>query len=141
MCNRRKCCAYASQDSPCSLSAQERCCPFIEQLFANPALVGRKMLDDIISYKRLDGAVEALNTIAGTIFKDGRQVVELVPRLADLAIPLQIIWGEGDRIIPAAHANGLPASVRVHFVPRAGHMVHMEKAQEVNELIEAFFRT
>jgi pyruvate dehydrogenase E2 component (dihydrolipoyllysine-residue acetyltransferase) len=58
--------------------------PFIEQLFANPALVGRKILDDIITYKRLDGAVEALNTIAGTIFKDGRQVVELVPRLADL---------------------------------------------------------
>jgi pyruvate dehydrogenase E2 component (dihydrolipoamide acetyltransferase) len=115
--------------------------PFIEQLFANPALVGRKMLDDIISYKRLDGAVEALNTIAGTIFKDGRQVVELVPRLADLAIPLQIIWGEGDRIIPAAQANGLPASVLVHLVPGAGHMVHMEKAQEVNELIEAFFRT
>jgi len=112
--------------------------PIIEQLFANPALVGRKMLDDIISYKRLDGTVEALNTIAGTIFKDGRQAVELVPRLADLAIPLQIIWGESDRIIPAAHANGLPAPVRVHFVPGAGHMVHMEKAEEVNELIETF---
>jgi pyruvate dehydrogenase E2 component (dihydrolipoamide acetyltransferase) len=115
--------------------------PFIEQLFANPALVGRKMLDDIISYKRLDGALEALNTIAGTIFKDGRQAVELVPRLSDLAMPLQIIWGEGDRIIPAAHANGLPASLVVHLVPGAGHMVHMEKAQEVNELIEAFCRT
>ena len=112
--------------------------PIIEQLFANPALVGRKMLDDIISYKRLDGTVEALNTIAGTIFKDGGQAVELVPRLADLAIPLQIIWGETDRIIPAAHANGLPASVRVHLVPGAGHMVHMEKAEKVNELIETF---
>ena len=112
--------------------------PIIEQLFANPALVGRKMLDDIISYKRLDGTVEALNTIAGTIFKDGRQAVELVPRLADLAVPLQIIWGESDRIMPAAHANGLPTSVRVHFVPGAGHMVHMEKAEEVNELIETF---
>jgi len=115
--------------------------PFIERLFANPALVGRKMLDDIISYKRLDGAVEALNTLAGTIFKDGRQRVELVPRLAALAVRLQIIWGEEDRIIPAAHANGLPASVLVHLVPGAGHMVQMEKAQEVNELIEGFFRT
>jgi pyruvate dehydrogenase E2 component (dihydrolipoamide acetyltransferase) len=112
--------------------------PFVEQLFANPALVGRKMLDDIISYKRLDGAVEALRTIAGTVFKDGRQAVDLVPRLAELTLPLQIIWGEGDRIIPAAHSNALPASVRVHLVPGAGHMVQMEKAQEVNQLIEAF---
>jgi pyruvate dehydrogenase E2 component (dihydrolipoamide acetyltransferase) len=122
-------------------SQPRRLRPFVEQLFANPALVGRKMLDDIISYKRLDGAVEALNTIAGTVFKDGRQAVNLVPRLADLAVPLQIIWGENDRIIPAAHVNGLPASVRVHLVPGAGHMVHMEKAQEVNELIEAFLGT
>jgi pyruvate dehydrogenase E2 component (dihydrolipoamide acetyltransferase) len=98
------------------------------------------MLDDIISYKRLDGAAEALNTIAGTIFKDGRQAMELLPRLADLTIPLQIIWGESDRIIPAAHANGLPTSVRVHVVPGAGHMVQMEKAEEVNEVIETFLQ-
>ncbi|MBV8356555.1 MAG: acetoin dehydrogenase dihydrolipoyllysine-residue acetyltransferase subunit [Deltaproteobacteria bacterium] len=115
--------------------------PFVERLFANPALVSRKMLDDIISYKRLDGAVEALSTIAGKVFKDGRQAVDLVPRIADLAVPLQIIWGESDRIIPAAHMNGLPASVRVHLIPGAGHMVHMEKAQEVNELIEDFLST
>jgi len=112
--------------------------PFVEQLFANPALVARKMLDDIISYKRLDGAVEALNTIAAAVFKDGRQAVDLAPRLAELGVPLQIIWGEGDQIIPAAHVNGVPAAVRVHLVPGAGHMVHMEKAQEVNELIEVF---
>ena len=112
--------------------------PFVEQLFANPALVSRKMLDDIISYKRLDGAAEALSTIAGTVFKDGRQAVDLVPRIADLGVPLQIIWGESDHILPAAHVNNLPVSVRVHLVPGAGHMVHMEKAQEVNELIEAF---
>ena len=112
--------------------------PFIEQLFANPALVGRKMLDDIISYKRLDGALEALNTIAATIFKDGHQAVELVPRLAALTAPIQIIWGEADRIIPAAQANGLPTTVPVHLIPGAGHMVHMEKAEEVNELIETF---
>lgn len=112
--------------------------PFVELLFANPALVGRKMLDDIISYKRLDGAVEALNTIAGTVFAGGRQAVDLAPRLAELTVPLQVIWGEGDRIIPAAHVDGVPASVCVHLIAGAGHMVHMEKAQEVNELIEVF---
>ncbi len=96
------------------------------------------MLDDIISYKRLDGAVEALNTIADTVFADGRQAVDLAPRLAELTVPLQVIWGESDRIIPAAHVNGVPASVRVHLIAGAGHMVHMEKAQEVNELIEVF---
>jgi pyruvate dehydrogenase E2 component (dihydrolipoamide acetyltransferase) len=115
--------------------------PFVEQLFANPALVGRKMLDDIIVYKRLDGATEALNTIVGTLFKGGRQNVGMVPHLGELAVPVQIIWGEADRIIPAAHVSGLPAAVPVHIVPGAGHMVHMEKAEQVNQLIEDFFRS
>lgn len=122
-------------------SQPRRLRPFVEQLFANPALVSRKMLDDIISYKRLDGAVEALDTIAKTVFKNGHQAVELVPRLADLTVPIQIIWGETDRIIPVAQASVLRASVAVHLIPGAGHMVQMEKADQVNGLIEAFFRT
>jgi len=112
--------------------------PVVEQLFADPSLVGRKMLDDIINFKRLDGAVEALSTIAGTVFPDGRQSVNLAPRLTDLKVPLQVIWGEQDLIIPANHLKALPPSVAVHLVPGAGHMVHMEKAEKVNALIETF---
>jgi pyruvate dehydrogenase E2 component (dihydrolipoamide acetyltransferase) len=112
--------------------------PIVEQLFADPSLVGRKMLDDIISFKRIDGAVEALSTIAAAVFPDGRQSVNLAPRLADLKIPIQVIWGERDQIIPASHLKALPPSVATHLVAGAGHMVHMEKADEVNPLIESF---
>ena len=52
-------------------------------------------------------------------------------------MPVQVIWGEQDRIIPASHADGLPAAIKVTRFADAGHLAHMEKASEVNELIKA----
>jgi pyruvate dehydrogenase E2 component (dihydrolipoamide acetyltransferase) len=46
-----------------------------------------------------------------------------------------VIWGRADRIIPAGHAEGLPAGVAVHLLEGAGHLPHMEKSGEVNRLI------
>lgn len=51
---------------------------------------------------------------------------------------VQIIWARQDRILPAAHADGLPAKIAVHTIDGAGHMAHMEAAGEVNHLIGAF---
>jgi len=66
-----------------------------------------------------------------------RQSVNLAPRLVELTMPVQVIWGEKDQIIPAAHAKARPAAA-VHLIPEAAHMVHMERADEVNALIEKF---
>ena len=49
--------------------------------------------------------------------------------------PLQIIVGAQDRILPAAHAEGLPGNVKVHVIDNAGHMPHMEASSDVNRLI------
>jgi pyruvate dehydrogenase E2 component (dihydrolipoamide acetyltransferase) len=55
-------------------------------------------------------------------------------------VPTQVIWGTADAIVPAAHADGLPASIPVHRFDGKGHMVHMEAAAEVNRLIEDFIQ-
>jgi pyruvate dehydrogenase E2 component (dihydrolipoamide acetyltransferase) len=57
-------------------------------------------------------------------------------RLAELgSIPVQVIWGANDEILPVHHAEALPPDVRTHVLPDAGHMPQMEKAAEVNRLI------
>jgi pyruvate dehydrogenase E2 component (dihydrolipoamide acetyltransferase) len=53
-------------------------------------------------------------------------------------MPLQIIWGREDRIIPVAHAETLAAKVPIHLMANAGHLPHMEKTAEVNRLIARF---
>lgn len=109
----------------------------LAMLFADPELVSRDMVEDVLKYKRLDGVTAALETIARAAFPDGRQAVVLAERLDELAVPTQVIWGRKDGIVPPAHAEALPPGMPVHMIETAGHMAHMEAAGEVNRLIAA----
>jgi pyruvate dehydrogenase E2 component (dihydrolipoamide acetyltransferase) len=110
--------------------------PVLQYLFADPDLVSRSMVEDLLKYKRLDGVQAALRGLAAALFKDGRQAESLVDDLAKLAVPIQVIWGAKDAIIPAKHAKALP-NVRVEIIDAAGHMAQMEAAGRVNELVKA----
>ena len=105
-------------------------------LVADPALVTRDMVEDVLKYKRLDGVDAALNKIADALFPGGRQADTLRDSLGKVKVPVQVIVGAKDRVIPAAHAEGLPGNVKVHVIDNAGHMPHMEASSEVNRLID-----
>jgi pyruvate dehydrogenase E2 component (dihydrolipoamide acetyltransferase) len=105
-------------------------------LVHDPALVSRTMIEDVLRYKRLDGVPEALAAFAEKWFPCGRQRVVLGDAVAVLKLPVQIIWGREDRIIPVAHAEALASRVPVHILEQTGHLPHMEKAGEVNRLIK-----
>ena len=94
------------------------------------------MVEDVLKFKRLDGVDAALNRIATACFAGGQQSLQLTPRLGELKLPVQVIWGAQDRIVPASHGDGLPTSIRVTRFADAGHLAHMEKSNEVNELIK-----
>jgi pyruvate dehydrogenase E2 component (dihydrolipoamide acetyltransferase) len=114
--------------------------PVTEQLFNDPGLVTRQLLDDLLKYKRLDGVEQALTSLATGLFPGGRQS-ELPGRDLPAGLPVLVIWGDSDRIIPAAHAANAPLHAKVSILKDAGHMVMMEKAGEVNALITAHVRT
>jgi pyruvate dehydrogenase E2 component (dihydrolipoamide acetyltransferase) len=104
--------------------------PVVERLFADPSLVSRALLDELLKYKRLDGVGELLTTLGDALFAGGRQVDRPVARLA--GVPLLIVWGEQDQVIPAAQAADAPAGAEVVVLPGAGHMPMMEQAAEFN---------
>ncbi len=109
--------------------------PLLQQLFADPELVSRDMVNDILKFKRLDGVDAALGALADGVFPDGAQALILRDRLEALDVPTQVIWGADDRILPPSHADGLPPAIGVYILKDAGHMPHMEQASEVNGLI------
>ena len=94
------------------------------------------MVEDVLRYKRLDGVAAALATIAEAWFAGGRQSLDLTAQIAALELPVQIIWGREDRIIPVSHAEALASRLPVHILNDAGHLPHMEKAGEVNRLLK-----
>ena len=109
----------------------------LSMLFADPELVSRDMVNEVLKFKRLDGVENALKTIAGSVFAGGSQAASLRDTLAGLSVPVQIVWGEKDQILPPSHGEGLGGSVKVTTLPNVGHMGHMEVSGDVNKLIEA----
>jgi pyruvate dehydrogenase E2 component (dihydrolipoamide acetyltransferase) len=114
----------------------------LQLLVHDPALVSRAMVEDVLRYKRLDGVPAALQAIAHAWFAGGHQTLDLVAAVTAAKMPVQVIWGRDDRIIPVAHAQALaarlPQGQQVHILPQAGHLPHMEKSGEVNRLIRRF---
>ena len=110
--------------------------PCLELLFADPSLVTRQLVDNVLRYKRLDGVEQALRTIASQVFPGGQQAAVLGPKLAETSIPVLVVWGREDRIVPVGHAAAAPAHARVEILDATGHSPHLEAAGHVNRLVE-----
>ena len=112
--------------------------PVLERLFADPGLVNRSLVDGVLRYKRLDGVTESLAALADGVFPGGVQAWAPPGAVAGLAVPVLVVWGAEDRIVPASHAQAAAAAgAAVEIVEGAGHMVQMEAAPRVNTLLAA----
>lgn len=109
------------------LDRREQVRPLLAKVLTDVRFVGRQVEDMVVAYKRTPGVKEALRTIADALFlPDGTPRVSYRDRLAELRMPVRMVWGEADRIVPAATADGLPASMPVVRVPGMGHAPHLE---------------
>lgn len=105
-------------------------------LFADPDLVTRRLVNDELRFKRMDGVDEALRAVADKMFPDGSQAEG--PDLSGLETPVLVIWGQDDQIIPASHTENLSEGARIEILEDTGHMPQMESAGRTNRLIGGF---
>jgi pyruvate dehydrogenase E2 component (dihydrolipoyllysine-residue acetyltransferase) len=106
--------------------------------FADSGQVTRQPVDDVLKYKRIDGVDAALRSIADHVFGGGHQHVLIGDRLAEIGVPLLVVWGAEDRIIPLAHARRVPEAANVYVLEGSGHSPHMEASGEVNRVMQRF---
>jgi pyruvate dehydrogenase E2 component (dihydrolipoamide acetyltransferase) len=93
--------------------------PLLGRLFKDGSLVTRQLVDDLLRYKRLDGVDKALGAVLHTLVRDdGTQAIDTPGLLAGLDVPVTLVWGAADGI--------LPPPVGVGERVDAGHMLHME---------------
>ena len=68
----------------------------------------------------------------------------ILSRLSEIDVPTLLITGESDHPDIHAHAGAIQAGIaqaqRIIF-PRAGHLVHMERPDAFNRLVDAFIKT
>jgi pyruvate dehydrogenase E2 component (dihydrolipoamide acetyltransferase) len=106
--------------------------PLVAQLFADPSLVTKEMIDDLVKFKRLDGANEALSLInarmeSGDDFRDIQRDIQRIPEAV-------VISGSEDLIVSAPDRQQLPSNWKVIAVP-TGHMPHVEGSREINRIL------
>ena len=111
--------------------------PVLQQLVHDKNLISADMMEEVFKFKRIDGVVDGLNTLIQANFAGGKQQCSLRDALSNLSVPVTVIWGKDDQIIPVSHTNSLPDSVRLEIIEQSGHVPQMENAARVNEIIKA----
>jgi pimeloyl-ACP methyl ester carboxylesterase len=67
----------------------------------------------------------------------------LLEAVAELGIPVLVVWGSSDRILPASHLNAAAAQLphaRTHLFDDTGHMPQIERADAFSRLVTDFWR-
>ncbi|OBK98078.1 hypothetical protein A5645_04230 [Mycobacterium asiaticum] len=106
---------------------------------------------DVASLPRLvgglskPGAVSAFaRTLRGVVDTQGQYVSMLDRSYLMHGLPVQIIWGEDDLIIPVSHARlahrQIPGS-RLEILPESGHMPHGDHPDRFVQIVHQFIDT
>jgi pyruvate dehydrogenase E2 component (dihydrolipoamide acetyltransferase) len=102
-------------------------------------VIDKDMIEDMLKFKRLDGAEEALGVLRGRMLS-GADEKALQADLAKTP-PALVIASKTDRIVGAPEEAALPSGYKVVWIENAGHMPHLEQAATVNALlVEAISR-
>lgn len=99
-----------------------------------------ELLSDIAARRAEAGATEALAETYAAMFPDGPEKGQgTLPRdqLAGLAMPVAVLWGDADGVLPYPRAGSLPVNFRLTTIAGAGHMLPEEAPEAVAALIWA----
>lgn len=86
------------------------------------------------------GQLRTLVELAAAMTRDDRQGVIPSERLETLNMPIMVVWGTDDAMLPVSQADGLPKHFHLHRVLEAGHMLVEEAPGLVVEAVRRNMR-
>jgi len=118
----------------------------VRGIFHDPAMVTEQRIDLAYELASRAGAAEAMLETARSL-GDIRGVgpawrKQLLDEVRELDIPVLLLWGENDRVLPVRHldaAREVFPEARTHLFPSTGHMPQIERPAEFGEVVAAFF--
>lgn len=112
----------------------------LESMTGWPNPVADETVRTLVEMRRRPGQTEKLVEIAASITRDERQGVIAREKLASLPMPVSVMWGLLDGVLPVHQSNGLPPLFGFHLIADAGHMLPEEKPELVTEIIRRTMR-
>jgi len=111
--------------------SREEARKLLELFFENQRFILERGIDEMHATRSAAGADAAVKALAASAFSRSGQNVNYLDRLGELEAPVLIVWGELDRVLPAAHAvaanTALPTS-RLEIMEGVGHVPQVEAA-------------
>jgi pimeloyl-ACP methyl ester carboxylesterase len=112
----------------------------VRRLFHDPKLAEARLAEPVTP-ESIDIGLKNRHTTARLAWEPRLHDPHLPKWLHRIDVPVQIIWGQQDRILPVAFVDELKRllpKAKVHVMPNAGHLPHAEKAQEFCDLVFRF---
>lgn len=102
----------------------------LRRLAVRPAALTTAQLDALVA----ELSRGRLNALADTLVDDAGQQVDITGDLRALAMPVRVVWGVQDRIIPWTQVTQAGGPVAIHLIQDAGHVPHWDQPAEVAAL-------
>lgn len=109
----------------------------MDEMSAPGFLTPPKYVIGLAAVRGVSGQRVKLDAFHGIIQKDGKQGE--IPRdaIAALPMPVSIVWGTLDPVLPFSQTEGLPENVKLTAVDDVGHMLTVEAKPTVLAAIRA----
>jgi pimeloyl-ACP methyl ester carboxylesterase len=110
----------------------------LELFFQDRRFVLERGIDEMYAARNAPGADIAVKAIAANAFTRRGQNLVLADRISELEVPLLVIWGELDRVIPARHAvatAALQPTAWLEIMEGVGHVPQVEAAPAFAALV------
>lgn len=108
---------------------------WMKQLVQDENLLTKPFVNATLAQSQDVALRDAQQLVADRFFADGTQIFDIRQSLAGLSIPVRVIFGAADRVIPAAHAAGLPGEIAVHLFAGTGHMPQLEQREKIMRIL------
>jgi pyruvate dehydrogenase E2 component (dihydrolipoamide acetyltransferase) len=109
-------------------------------LVADPNVFSESFLK-AAARSRADGRLaQAQTRLAAKLFEEGTQAFAVRAALDRLTIPVKIVAGTRDDVIPYTQFAGLPGAIALHLFDGIGHMPHLEDRVSVARLLRELIR-
>ena len=109
-------------------------------LFFDPALA-EKILAQPMTPELLDVSLKNRHTVARLGWEPRMHDPFLRKWLHRVNVPVKIVWGEADKILPVAYAGEfkkLMPAAEVEIIPRCGHLPQAERPEEFCDIVMRF---
>jgi pimeloyl-ACP methyl ester carboxylesterase len=114
----------------------------VRRLFHDPKLAEQRLAEPVTP-ESLDISLKNRHTTARLAWEPRLHDPHLAKWLHRIDVPVQLIWGEHDRILPVQYADTyrkLLPKAEIAIVKGAGHLPHAEKPEEFCDLVTRFAR-